>query len=48
MNLELVVIGDNQTGEYVNNSWKFNYMSNIIGYFGKPDRNIKVNAPTLP
>ena len=35
----------NETGEYVNNSLGNSTMSNIIGYFDKPDRNIKVNAP---
>jgi hypothetical protein len=33
------------TGEFVNNSLSNTSMSNIIGYFDKPDRNIKVNAP---
>ena len=34
-----------ENGEYVNNSLGNSTMSNIIGYFDKPDRNIKVNAP---
>jgi hypothetical protein len=33
------------TGEFVNQSLGNTSMSNIIGYFDKPDRNIKVNAP---
>jgi hypothetical protein len=32
-------------GKFVNNSLGNSSMSNIIGYFDKPDRNIKVNAP---
>jgi len=34
-----------ETGKFVNNSLGNSSMSNIIGYFDKPDRNIKVNAP---
>lgn len=34
-----------ETGNTVNNSLGNLTMSNIIGYFDKPDRNIKVNAP---
>jgi len=33
------------TKKFVNNSLGNQSMSNIIGYFDKPDRNIKVNAP---
>tara|TARA_B100000989_G_C19530176_1_gene469195 strand:- start:264 stop:1337 length:1074 start_codon:yes stop_codon:yes gene_type:complete len=34
-----------KTGKFVNNSLGNTSMSNIIGYFDKPDRNIRVNAP---
>ena len=34
-----------EDGTFVNNSLGNSTMSNIIGYFDKPDRNIKVNAP---
>ena len=34
-----------ETGQLVNNSLGNQSTSNIIGYFDKPDRNIKVNPP---